>query len=68
MKTNTLIFSLAIFAVSVLSSCRKDYDCKATAPNGTETHYSCTCTTKEVSTYKDEIKSKGYTSADCSKK
>lgn len=67
MKKNLSII-FAVVCMTVLSSCKKDYSCKALSSTGAETVFKCeNCSKKDVEAYESDIVAGGYASASCEK-
>jgi hypothetical protein len=67
MKKNLSLF-FAVLCMAVLSSCKKDYSCKAVSAAGAESVFKCeNCSKKDVEAYEADILAEGYTSATCEK-
>ena len=68
MKKIAILLSIVLTSSILLSSCKKDYTCKAISPDGSETDLKCdNCSKKQASDYENQILAKGYTSATCTK-
>ncbi len=68
MKKIILLLSIVLTSAVLLSSCKKDYTCKAISPSGAETDLKCEhCSKKQADDYEKQILAQGYTSATCSK-
>ena len=68
MKKIAVLLSIVLTSAVLLSSCKKDYTCKAISPSGDETDLKCEhCTKKQATDYQNQIIAQGYTSATCTK-
>jgi len=63
-----LSIMVTVAFVASLSSCKKDYSCKAVDAAGAESVLKCeNCSKKDVESYEKSILDAGYTSASCEK-
>jgi hypothetical protein len=68
MKKIAILLSIVLTSSILLSSCKKDYTCKAISPSGDETDLKCTnCSKKQVQDYQNQILAQGYSSVTCAK-